>query len=230
MPPTRSPNTRPSSSTPSDCSTASRSAAAPAAERRSSPWSRRAGWHSGASASPWSATRTASRPTSSASPPPGRAASDPATSASSTPSACSGERPQGPDESLRTEETVQFWEHDLPLQMAELATQLEPGHRFDSIVVDEAQDFADSWWEPLLIALKDPDEGGLYVFTDEGPARLQPVRLAAGAAGTADPRPQPAQHPPDRQRLPAARRPPDAVPRRRGAGRRRSSPAAARTR
>jgi hypothetical protein len=76
--------------------------------------------------------------------------------------------PEGPDESLRTEETVQFWEHDLPLQMAELATQLEPGHRFDSIVVDEAQDFADSWWEPLLIALKDPDEGGLYVFTDEG--------------------------------------------------------------
>ncbi|RAV17255.1 nuclease [Mycolicibacterium sp. GF69] len=76
--------------------------------------------------------------------------------------------PEGPDESLRTEETVRFWEHDLPLQMAELATQLEPGHRFDSIVVDEAQDFADSWWEPLLIALKDPDEGGLYVFTDEG--------------------------------------------------------------
>ncbi len=76
--------------------------------------------------------------------------------------------PQGPDESLRTEETVQFWEHDLPRQMAELAMELEPGHRFDSIVVDEAQDFADSWWEPMLIALRDPDEGGLYVFTDEG--------------------------------------------------------------
>ena len=76
--------------------------------------------------------------------------------------------PQGPDESLRTEETVQFWENDLPRQMAEIAMELEPGHRFDSIVVDEAQDFADSWWEPMLIALKDPDEGGLYVFTDEG--------------------------------------------------------------
>ena len=76
--------------------------------------------------------------------------------------------PRGPDESLRTEEALQFWEHDLPRQMAELAMDLEPGHRFDSIVVDEAQDFADSWWEPLLIALKDPDEGGLYVFTDEG--------------------------------------------------------------
>ncbi|KUI34679.1 nuclease [Mycobacterium sp. IS-1496] len=76
--------------------------------------------------------------------------------------------PEGPDEALRTEETVRFWEHDLPLQMADLATQLEPGHRFDSIVVDEAQDFADAWWDPLLAALKDPVDGGLYVFTDEG--------------------------------------------------------------
>jgi len=76
--------------------------------------------------------------------------------------------PEGPDESLRTEQTVQFWEHDLPLQMADLAAQLEPGHRFDSIVVDEAQDFADAWWDPLLAAVKDDETGGLYVFTDEG--------------------------------------------------------------
>ena len=76
--------------------------------------------------------------------------------------------PEGPDESLRTEETVRFWEHDLPLQMADLAAQLDPGRRFDSIVVDEAQDFADAWWDPLLAALKDDETGGLYVFTDEG--------------------------------------------------------------
>ncbi|WP_099041837.1 nuclease-related domain-containing DEAD/DEAH box helicase [Mycobacterium neglectum] len=76
--------------------------------------------------------------------------------------------PEGPDESIANAQTAQFWEHDLPLQMAELAMELDHGHRFDSIVVDEAQDFADSWWEPLLIALKDPDEGGIYVFTDEG--------------------------------------------------------------
>ncbi|PQE01774.1 nuclease [Mycobacterium sp. EPG1] len=76
--------------------------------------------------------------------------------------------PEGPDESLRTAETVQFWEHDLPAQMTELAAQLDEGHRFDAIVVDEAQDFADAWWDPLLAALKDEDTGGLYVFTDEG--------------------------------------------------------------
>jgi hypothetical protein len=76
--------------------------------------------------------------------------------------------PEGPDEALRTEETIRFWEYDLPLQMADLAAQLEPGHRFDSVVVDEAQDFADAWWDPLLAALKDTEDGGIYVFTDEG--------------------------------------------------------------
>ena len=76
--------------------------------------------------------------------------------------------PAGPDEALRNDDTVKFWEHDLPLQMADLAAQLEPGHRFDSIVVDEAQDFADAWWDPLLAALKDDETGGIYVFTDEG--------------------------------------------------------------
>ncbi|EHI11689.1 nuclease-related domain-containing DEAD/DEAH box helicase [Mycolicibacterium thermoresistibile] len=76
--------------------------------------------------------------------------------------------PEGPDESVRTEESVQFWEHDLPAQMAELAARLEPGQRFDSVVVDEAQDFADAWWDPLLAALDDPVEGGIYVFSDEG--------------------------------------------------------------
>jgi RecA/RadA recombinase len=76
--------------------------------------------------------------------------------------------PDPPDESVRSEETVQFWEHDLPLKMTELAGQLEPGHRFDAIVIDEAQDFADSWWDPLLAALKDDETGGTYVFTDEG--------------------------------------------------------------
>lgn len=76
--------------------------------------------------------------------------------------------PAGPDESLRNEDTAQFWEHDLPRQMAQLAAQLDDGHRFDAIVVDEAQDFADAWWDPLLGALRDEEQGGLYVFTDEG--------------------------------------------------------------
>jgi len=76
--------------------------------------------------------------------------------------------PRGPDENDRTRETSQFFEHDLPAAMLKLAADLPDGQRFDSIVIDEAQDFADSWWEPVLAALRDPDSGGLYVFIDEG--------------------------------------------------------------
>ena len=121
-----------------------------------------------ASASRSSATPTAWPPTWSASARPGPDASGPAYVGEFHALGRLWGAPEGPDESLRTDETVQFWEHDLPLQMAELAAQLEPGHRFDSIVVDEAQDFADAWWDPLLAALKDDEAGGLYVFTDEG--------------------------------------------------------------
>lgn len=76
--------------------------------------------------------------------------------------------PKGPDENERNQQTAQFFEHDLPAQMEALAADLPDGKRFDAIVIDEAQDFADSWWEPILIALRDPDAGGLYVFSDEG--------------------------------------------------------------
>ena len=60
-----------------------------------------------------------------------------------------------------------FWEEQLPALMAELAGDLPDGKRFDSIVVDEAQDFADSWWQPLLRSLRSEEDGGLYVFSDE---------------------------------------------------------------
>ncbi|WP_137725366.1 nuclease-related domain-containing DEAD/DEAH box helicase [Prescottella subtropica] len=76
--------------------------------------------------------------------------------------------PDGPDESIRTADTVRFWEQDLPQRMASLAADLPPAQRFDAVVVDEAQDFADAWWEPLLASLTDEDDGGIFVFSDEG--------------------------------------------------------------
>ena len=76
--------------------------------------------------------------------------------------------PKGPDESERNEQASHFWEYELPQQMAQLAASLEPGHKFDAVVVDEAQDFADAWWDPILGALRDQEAGGIYVFSDEG--------------------------------------------------------------
>jgi superfamily I DNA/RNA helicase len=52
--------------------------------------------------------------------------------------------------------------------MVELAGELPPGKRFDAVIIDEAQDFADEWWPAVLAALKDEQTGGLYVFSDEG--------------------------------------------------------------
>ena len=60
-----------------------------------------------------------------------------------------------------------FWERELPELMAEKATELTDGQKFDAIIVDEAQDFAEEWWTPLMMALRDPEEGGLYVYSDE---------------------------------------------------------------
>jgi superfamily I DNA/RNA helicase len=57
----------------------------------------------------------------------------------------------------------------------QVAGLLEPatsklGARYDAIVVDEGQDFAEAWWLPLLLTLNDPDHGVLYVFYDSNQA------------------------------------------------------------
>ncbi|WP_310964546.1 nuclease-related domain-containing DEAD/DEAH box helicase [Nocardioides terrisoli] len=64
-------------------------------------------------------------------------------------------------------EDSEFWEERLPSMMAELARELPPDKRFDAFVVDEAQDFAESWWTPLLRAMQNEEESGLYIYSDE---------------------------------------------------------------
>jgi hypothetical protein len=64
-------------------------------------------------------------------------------------------------------EDSDFWERQLPERMAELAGRLPGVEKFDAFIVDEAQDFADLWWTPLLRAMRDEEEGGLYVYSDE---------------------------------------------------------------
>ncbi|HYN30826.1 MAG TPA: NERD domain-containing protein [Dermatophilaceae bacterium] len=60
-----------------------------------------------------------------------------------------------------------FWENRLPAQMTELSQSLPDGRKFDAVVVDEAQDFADNWWTPIMRCLRDEEHGGLYVYADE---------------------------------------------------------------
>lgn len=51
---------------------------------------------------------------------------------------------------LAGDDDSDFWEKELPELMVELATALPEGKRFDAIVIDEAQDFADTWWRQCL--------------------------------------------------------------------------------
>jgi superfamily I DNA and RNA helicase len=60
-----------------------------------------------------------------------------------------------------------FWETELPELMGDLAEGLDDRQKYDAVIVDEAQDFADSWWRPVLKALRDEEQGGLYVYSDE---------------------------------------------------------------
>jgi ATP:corrinoid adenosyltransferase len=87
-----------------------------------------------------------------------------------------------------------YWEEYLPEKMASLAEALAEGDRFDGIVIDEAQDFAESWWPAVVASLKSPDDGCLYVFADEGqrvfarqgrpPVALTPFNLTENLRNT----------------------------------------------
>ena len=66
-----------------------------------------------------------------------------------------------------TDDDSGYWEHRLPDQMVALAGALPEDQRFDAVVIDEAQDFAESWWPAVVAALRSPDDGELYVFAGE---------------------------------------------------------------
>ena len=61
----------------------------------------------------------------------------------------------------------EFWEVTLPALMADRAAELSEAERFDAVIVDEAQDFADDWWTPLVRALRDELTGGIFAYSDE---------------------------------------------------------------
>ena len=58
-----------------------------------------------------------------------------------------------------------YFDVELPQALADAAAAM-PEHRYDAIVVDEAQDIDSVWWLPLLDLLADPERGVLFVFGD----------------------------------------------------------------
>ena len=67
--------------------------------------------------------------------------------------------PVGKDEQRR------FFAATLPGAL--LAAAERTAERYDAIIVDEGQDFHESWWTPLQALLSDSDHGVLYVFYDD---------------------------------------------------------------
>ncbi|KQY22930.1 NERD nuclease [Cellulomonas sp. Root485] len=65
------------------------------------------------------------------------------------------------------DDDVDFFERILPVRLGELADSRPRAELFDTVVVDEAQDFGEQWWPSLVRCLRDPDGGGLFVFLDE---------------------------------------------------------------
>ncbi len=77
-----------------------------------------------------------------------------------------------------TDDDSDYWERRLPVELGRLAAVRAPVELFDSIVVDEAQDFSELWWTSLLACLRDPGARKLFVFLDEA----QRVFLRQGVA------------------------------------------------
>ena len=95
----------------------------------------------------------------------------------------------------------QFWEETLPAEMARLAAELPDGKRYDSVVVDEAQDFAETWWDAVLRRAARRGERRCLSLLRREPADLRAVRSTAGPARPLGARPLSAQHPSDPRRF-----------------------------
>ncbi len=59
----------------------------------------------------------------------------------------------------------EFFDRTMPESLLQSLDKTDT--RYDAIVVDEGQDFLESWWDPLQLCLTDPGSGILYIFYDD---------------------------------------------------------------
>ena len=62
--------------------------------------------------------------------------------------------------------TDSFWDSDLPALLVEHLKAMPEDLKYDTVIIDEAQDFHADWWSVVIGALKDPDKGRIYAFGD----------------------------------------------------------------
>ena len=67
---------------------------------------------------------------------------------------------------LEPQASGDYWIRDLPAQMLRAARSLPSPERFTAFVVDEAQDFVDSWW-PVIVSSARDEAFKLAVFRDD---------------------------------------------------------------
>lgn len=59
-----------------------------------------------------------------------------------------------------------FWDVSLPSLLVKHLEEMPLDLKYDTIVIDEAQDFHADWWSVVIGALKDVDKGRIYAFGD----------------------------------------------------------------
>ncbi len=60
-----------------------------------------------------------------------------------------------------------YWEDELPRQLADICSSLPVRSKLDALVVDEGQDFGAHWWSAVECGLRAGPDGGLHVFLDD---------------------------------------------------------------
>lgn len=68
-----------------------------------------------------------------------------------------------------------MFDHLLPEAFVE-AISNHPNLGFDTIIIDEGQDFRDSWLNALRMAIRDPETAGFYVFYDDNQRLFSPEK------------------------------------------------------
>jgi len=68
--------------------------------------------------------------------------------------------------SFQVEQSDDFWDTKLPALLVEHLKTMPNDLKYDTVVIDEAQDFHSDWWSVVIGALKDVDKGRIYAFGD----------------------------------------------------------------